>query len=425
MPGEDQVQSVTMRLASEARAAREDSTPNAGDSRSLLIDFDGFFKSVTEMGEHSVSEAMRALPLGDLEAARAQTYLQLFDNAAWFPFETPDRDLRALRTVWSAFSLKSAIIASRNGAEGTDSWAAFYASDLHDHMRARHPTLEGTSVKLTLSRRLVARTQRTTRTIYISAITRNYLLNMNLALANYVETVLDDGIPLSKIDTLDFFEFVLSHSLPLHRPLALSTEVALPLRTSAAQFAQRITQIQMTFLTAHEYGHLALQPDPSLDADELACDDFAFGTLKELETPGWLEFLAVRWLFEVLAFDRVLAECMALDDDDWESADWLQGELRDRRPIERFPERLPEVLSAPEMIGSLFLLDLKSWLRRLGPDYLRARLQRANRLTPLLSGEEFTAMAQRRLSGVPDDVILSASQLLREIRGRRSDDRSA
>lgn len=419
MPREDQVRSLTRAIADKSKLAGAKPQDSECDTRALLIDFDGFFKSLAEMGERPISEALGHLPLTDVQAARAQSYIQLFDSAMWFPLEMTDPDFDTARSVWWWLALKSAVIAAVDDETGAQEWGAFFAADMHAHVCASHPALEGTRVRLTLSRRLVARTDRHTRTVYISAVTRTYLLHINAALANYAEMVVEDGEELSRLDTFDFFEFVLAHSLPLHRPLALASTVVRPQRPSAFQFAQRITQIQMAFLAAHEYGHLANSFDSVEDfgAAELACDDFAFQALDDLDTPAWMQFLATRWLFEVLAFDRVLAEVLADQSDEWGSQiDWLQGELRDRRPIERLPERISEMISAYENVGSLFLLDLKSWLYQLGPDFLRARLAAAERRDPILGSVEFSSKVESHLKDVPDQMLLSVAQVMEMMR---------
>jgi hypothetical protein len=427
MPREDQVRSFTRAIAEKAKL--EGAKPHVSEStaNALLIDFDGFFKSMTELGARPISEALGYLPLSHVQAGRAQSYIQLFDSAMWFPLEMTEPHFGVARSVWWWLALKSAVIAAVDDGTGAQEWGAFFAADLHEHMCATHPALEGTRVRLTLSRRLVARTDRTTRTVYISAVTRSYLLHINVALSNYAEMVVEDGEELSRLDTFDFFEFVLAHSLPLHRPIALASTVVRPHRQSAFQFAQRITQIQLAFMAAHEYGHLTNDFDSPEDfgAEELGCDDFAFRTLDELQTPPWMQFLATRWLLEVLAFDRVLAEALAVETDGWGSqVDWLQAELRDRRPIERFPERISDMISAYENVGSLFLLDLKGWLHQLGPDFIRARLGSAERRDPILDGAEFSSKVQSHLGDVPDHMLLSVAQVVEMMRENGNSDAS-
>lgn len=416
MRNEDQVQEFTTKFAKQAQA--QGVKPQIADmhDRSLLIDFDGFFKTLVEMGEHPASEAIAALPLNDFQAARVQTYRQLFESAMWFPRSLADGGLRAASAVWGTLALKSAVIAATNEDIITDQWGAFYAHDLDHFMKAKHPELKGTLVKLTLARRLVARTHLESRTIYISALTRFYLMEINTALANYAESVVEHGEVLTKEDTFEFFEYTLEQFLPLHRPISPSRHKVIPWRASSSQFAQRITQIQMTFLAAHEYGHLVIGDDnnSSLETIEQLCDNFAFETLTELETPNWMQFLAVRWLFEVLAFDRILAECLAFDGTDWHhEIDWLQEEIRERRGFSRFlndPES--SVLSLYESVGSMFLLDLKGWLSNMGPETLDVKARIAKRQNPVKSGTEYSETIRSHFDGMPDDKYTSAKQII-------------
>jgi hypothetical protein len=382
----------------------------------LLIDFDGFFKTLVEMGECPPSGALAALPLTDIEAVRAETYRQLFESAMWFPRKLTGRRLDVASTVWKTLALKSAVIAATNDGIRTDQWGAFYAQDLDEFMTSRYPELAGTMVKLTLAPRLVARTHLDTRTIYLSALTRFHLLAMNTALANYAELVVEHGKVLTSADTFEFFEFAFAQLLPLHRRIAPSPLTALPHAASAAQFAQRITQIQMVFLMAHEYGHIVIESDDNetLNIIEKQCDEFAFEILSQLETPGWMQFLAVRWLFEILAFDRVLAECLSWNGDDWHGGvDWLQDELRERRAFSRFLNDADGgVLSLYESVGSVFLLDLKGWLYELGPKALNAKVQLVKRRNPRPTGEEYSVMVRAMFDKVPDDEYLSVQQLM-------------
>ncbi len=399
-----------------ATAGEGDVSQEASDH--LLVDLDGFFKPLVEMGEVSPAVVLASLPLNDGEAARAFTLHQLFRSALLLTADGAQPGDGQVLSQWSVLSLAFAVLsAQKDSPFSLPLWKTFYSADLHQHMRENHPETEDTSLELTLDRRLVAWTDVPNKIIRVSALTRDYLLRINILLANFSELVVEEGRPLSRDDAHRFFEFAFAYVVRLHRTLNPGAlPIARPRNAGSLSFAQHITQIQIGFLMSHEFAHVILGDDGKVSRADLEhqCDSFAFEKLCEFNVPNWMRFLGIRWLFELLAFDRVLGECLNFSEGDWTvDIDWVQEELRERMRLqEQLSESEGGVLTAYENVGSLFLLDLKYELRRLGSDSLRLKVSQLERTQSLPSGTALTARVREVLGQMPAETPISVERML-------------
>jgi len=219
----------------------------------------------------------------------------------------------------------------------------------------------------------------------------------------------EEGTVLSNEESRDLLYYVLEYLLRLQRDLHPSFVPSIrPRSREAFSFALEITNVQIGFLLLHEFGHLAFDRnrDTLRSEEEYWCDSFAYERSRALASSDRTWFLSIRWLFETLAFDRVLAEC--LDRSDWAKVDWYQIGLRSRRRLEETftqPSDAERYLSPYENVGTLLLLDLKSQLHKLGPDGLAAFVEHQMEFGKMPSAEwanqRITDIADRVFSGGP------------------------
>jgi hypothetical protein len=393
--------------------------PEQGDSAGgqLLIDLDGFFKPLTEMGELTAELVDECFPLTDAQAARALTLHQLFRSAVVIPGVTPGPLDRVILSRWSQTAAMFAVLGAVRGfSVHSPKWLTFYSDDLHKHFLSSQSSASESVVELTLDRRLVAWTDIKKRKVRVSAITREYLLRINVHLANLSEAVVEEGQVLDKNDSMQFFQRTLEYVMRLHSNLHPSQiPTVRPRQQSSFHFAQRITQIQVGFLISHEFAHLIYADDENVSRRELElkCDTFAFAEVASSQFADWMQFLAVRWLFEILAFDRVLGECLNFSNGDWSGdIDWLQDELRSRRRLEEMLERMENALSPYENVGSIFLLDLKNQLHDLGHAQLKAIVASFETGLAMPSGAEVTARMRDIATAIFADGPISAKGFL-------------
>jgi hypothetical protein len=423
----DHVRDFTSRLANafaSVQSAEPDHPPQLaggddfGGRRPILVDLDGFFTPLAEMTEILPSAVLACLPLDDVTAARTVILHQLFRSSILLTAEDSRPDDRLLLDQWSVLSLCYAVVGASEAIPiPGQAWKAFYSNDLHEHMRETYPATRSSTLELTLDRRLVAWTDVPRQVIRVSALTRDYLLRINIYLANLTQMVVDECQTLDGEDSEDFFDFVMAYMIRLHRSLTpAALPIARPRNHRALQFAQAVTSDQIVFLMSHEFGHVILGDGGHMSRYELEweCDSFAFATLSELRVSDWQRFLATKWLFCLLAFDRVLGECLNFTAGDWISdIDWVQGELRERQRDREFASGPGlEALSPYEAVGSMFLIDLKYRLRDVGPERLWGWVADCERTQPLQSGQEVTSRVRQIVGGLPADVPISAQRIM-------------
>lgn len=423
----DQIRDFTSRIASASTSLR---SPEPHDSQRLegkdgfgrrapvIVDLDGFFTPLVEMREILPSAVLACLPLDDLTAARTMILHQLFRSSILLTAEDSRPNDRFLLDEWSVLSLCYAVVGARKALPiPGQAWKTFYSNDLHEHMRQTHPETRSSTIELTLERRLVAWTDVPSQKIRVSALTRDFLLRINIYLTNLVHTVIDKGKTLDLKDSEGFFEFVMVYMIRLHRSLTpAALPIARPHNSDALQFAQAVTSDQIVFLMSHEFGHVVLGDGGSMSRHQLEweCDSFAFATLSELEISDWQRFLATKWLFGLLAFDRVLGECLDFTGGSWDSdIDWVQEDLRERQRDREFASGPGlEALSYQEAVGSAFLIDLKYRLRDLGPERLRGWVADCERAQPMPSGEELTSRVELVAGRLPANVPISVKRIM-------------
>lgn len=423
----DHVRNFTSRIANAAasvQSSEPDDPPQLnreddfGGRRPVLVDLDGFFTPLAEMTEILPAAVLACLPLDDVTAARTVILHQLFRSSILLTAEDSQPDDRLLLNAWSVLSLCFAVVGAREAIPiPGQAWKTFYSNDLHEHMRETYPAIRSSRLELTLDRRLVAWTDVPGQVIRVSALTRDYLLRINIYLANLTQMVINECQTLDGEDSEDFFDFVMAYMIRLHRSLTPATlPIARPRNRHALQFAQAVTSDQIVFLMSHEFGHVILGDSGRMSRYELEweCDSFAFATLSELKVSDWQRFLATKWLFCLLAFDRVLGECLNFTEGDWVSdIDWIQGELRERQRDREFASGPGlDALSPHESVGAVFLIDLKYHLRDLGPERLREWVADCERTQPLQSGEELTSRVRQIVGGLPADVPISAQRIM-------------
>jgi hypothetical protein len=344
-----------------------------GERPRAYFDLDGFFRPMTEMGAISPKEVLSSLPTSVSELRKALILHSLFRSSMVLTNEVNSPEDAANLRYWSEICVLYSIIGAKRGfLPSSPEWLTFYSDDLHRHFLAKHGVAQNSTLELTLDERLVAWSNPNRGQVSVSAITREYLLRINVYLANLVNFAVS-GDKITEEDSMEFFNYVMHYLVRLHREANPSrVPVARPSTLDTFAFALRITQIQMEFLIAHEFGHLVLNFPPGTrhSKQEVDCDSFAYQCLAEFEREARERFLAVRWLFELLAFDRVLAQCLAFRGGNWDAdVDWLQLDFRERRRLEeilRNQQAANSALSRHENFGSLLLLDLKGNLYKLG-----------------------------------------------------------
>lgn len=357
-----------------APSTKDPAAPH-GAKRDVHIDIDGFFVPMTEMGKISLPEVIEALPLIRTHSREFLALHQLFRSSLVLTNRGSRDEDQALLRWWSETSVLFSLVALQRGAPNAPNWLTWYSKDLHEHFLRTETTAAGSHLRLTLDPRLTAQTSTRERRVTISATTREYLLRINVYLAILAEVVIEDRQVLTSADSEEFFEFVCAYIARLHSDLHPShLPVVRPTSRDTFMFALEITQTQIEFLLAHEFAHLRFRRDEASSREQLEdrCDQSSYEFLAGGGRKPWIHFLAVRWLFEILAFDRVYGECLAFHGQNWlEGIDWYQDGLRDRwrRLFEQHPAG--DFLSLYENVGSVFLLDLKGRLCTLGPLRLR------------------------------------------------------
>ena len=384
----DQIREFTTAIVKESRTEITKNLDERSDVKvkqstgeiPLLIDLDGFFRPMTEAGEVGYEDVLLALPRTDEQARLALTLHLLFRSSFVLTIEDARADGRdTVRILSEIASLFATVGAAQNLRPQFPGWLTFYSDDLHRYFVDTQDAARGSRMELTLDQRLVAFTDGEHGKVRVSAITREYLLRINVYLANLAQHVVERGQSIGREDSRPFYDYALHYVMRLHRDLHPShIPVARPVNSDAFAFAQRVTQIQMEFLISHEFGHLVLPfgHGVSRGQQEWECDSFAYQRVSELNKSPQMWFLAVRWLFELLAFDRVLGECLNFTTGDWlNDVDWLQEKLRSRRRLDEifsiYNKDGYSILSSYESIGSMLLLDLKGNLCDLGTKRLQ------------------------------------------------------
>lgn len=366
--------------------------------REVLIDLDGFFRHAAEAHSFSMKDVMEALPHTQDAVRKVLVLHSLIRSSLVLAGSQDPLEERKIQDNWSEAALLQAIVESHRGSFlSSPDWLTFYADDLRKEFAAEFDQMTDAVVQLTLDNRLFAWAVPKDKIIRLSAITREYLLRMNVFLVNASDWIDDETAPLDEDFAETSLHYFMSYIVRLHRrasPTNIPTVRPNTLRNF--HYAQIITQIQVEFLLTHEFGHLLLKfPDgESFTSQEEACDTFAFERIVATEPDVSKWFMAVRWLFDILALDRVVGEILAFEEGDWnKDIDWIQDTLRERqRTIKVVTEHhgtANSPLSRRGEIGTLLLLDAKWRLNHQGPEATRSFLNKIIKDAPELSVEDF------------------------------------
>ncbi|WP_329558133.1 ImmA/IrrE family metallo-endopeptidase [Streptomyces uncialis] len=193
-------------------------------------------------------------------------------------------------------------------------WAEETVVHVRDHLRPAFPQVDDIEVVVTYDPRLYVRAHHATRQIRLSLVTRQLWHTIDLFLWNAVSvrqqligtTGSNAALPNPSYDSL------LPFLLPLYRNVRWDQTPMMRVRSElAGGGAVNAARIQMTFMIAHEFAHLLLHEEgrsgPELEAE---ADRFAYDALfrnpAENVTIGDI-WMAIRWLFEILAVEKLLA----------------------------------------------------------------------------------------------------------------------
>jgi hypothetical protein len=198
--------------------------------------------------------------------------------------------------------------------------------------------------------------------------------------------------------------YVLSYLLTSFFDLNYSRlPVARPEDAQAMSIATNITRIQVEFMLAHEYAHVLVEPpqSASLRDIERRCDDFAFESMQQSEPDESLRWVALRWLFHIVAIERILGEVLYFGGSPWDHRiDWRQKETRERERVDEVistgidPMRL---FSVEEFFGSSLLTTTRMHLHGLGADGAHKLIRTIREDLRLPSSEEFETLTLRAL----------------------------
>jgi hypothetical protein len=386
-----------------AKAVTTPSNAPLEQKRELIIDLDGFFRHAAETQASTMKDVFDAIP-DTLDGVRKVLVLHSLLRSSLVLAGSGDPVAeKELQNDWSERAMLQAIVEVHRGSvTNSPEWLTFYAEDLREEFAQEFEDVEDAIVQLTLDNRLIAWTKPKEKKIQLSAITREYLLRMNVFLVNASDWKSEEGVAVDEDLAELSLQYFMSYIARLHRRTNPSTvPVVRPNSRENFHTAQIITQIQIEFLLAHEFGHLILKfrDAESITSQEFACDSFAFERISATESDVSRWFMAVRWLFDMLALDRVVGEILAFEEGEWqEDIDWLQSELRERQRhveiITKYHGTETPALSRVEEVGTLFLLDAKWRLNRLGPEVAQSIINAVVEAAPELSVEEFRIVAE-------------------------------
>ncbi|UWZ34544.1 hypothetical protein Drose_25380 [Dactylosporangium roseum] len=248
--------------------------------------------------------------------------------------------------------------------------------------------------------RLHARSFSSQKRIEVSAVTREYLRTLNLLLWNGVHEVTEGGLRQDEVLSMLDYRAFMPYLLSLYRDLEITT---LPIpranSRSALRQAQLTTALQLNFIMAHEYAHIALHANlpnvPSQEAEREA-DSLAYRLVLGTSLPGDVRadvgdvFTALRWLYGLLKLDRIVGGVV-----NEVPVDWKQESIADRESL------MYDLMSASgvtngqgpeESIGTVILMQAKADMRRLDSPAVKA-----------LSEEMINEYGRKRLLGTAGD----------------------
>ncbi|MFF7759000.1 ImmA/IrrE family metallo-endopeptidase [Streptomyces griseorubiginosus] len=216
---------------------------------------------------------------------------------------------------WRDFCIRRATILStrRDFIENPPlpTWALGAVEQVREQLRPMFPQVDSIEVITTFDPRLYVRAYHSSRQIHVSLVTRELLRLMNMFVWNTIDAVLDRPDSRAAPSFLRYNHF-LPYFLPLYHRVSWGRIPMLRVGSKlAARGAMTSARLQMTFMIAHEFAHLLLHDEGRTGPElEIEADKFAYDVL--FRSPGtdisvgdiWM---SVRWLFEVLALERLTA----------------------------------------------------------------------------------------------------------------------
>lgn len=421
-----QAMTQLLEFSAPLRAQSTKSTPSAsnvdGNKVSLLFDGDGFVGYWLNQPGPSGASVAKRLPLDDETALRILTLHQLMRATVVVTAEAGPQ--QELLDGFSRYALLQAVIVASDEREFSDDlWLTSDLKGVRQRFLAAHPNLPAPKMSMTLDRRFTAFTDVAKGAVTVSALTREYLMRINILALNLAVGIVQDGLEPSTEDQQQFTEILLMCVFALRGDIKPSqVPTVRPNSVDIFSMAQTVTTMQMVFLVSHEFAHIVHKDwDGTLEALEEECDKFAFADLEaDGRAPSYVRYLALRWLFEVLAFDRVANAALFYRGDDWENGvDWLQLSLRKRRRDSDTVFKDPKGYTSPfETGGSLFFIFARHEIRAMGRKELLARRRSLIGVNPGGVGEELTRTILGLIDSNSQEALLSLMEVLNN--GKRS-----
>lgn len=257
-------------------------------------------------------------------------------------------------------------------------WAEFFHHRVVSRLRTKFPGVDQIVIRATFDDRLYARSFAKDQTIYVSAFTYEYLRTINLVLWSYVASIVEGDIEAAEVDQLRLIEKLLPYILATRGgsinysglPIVRARDL------NALTLAKWTTQVQLTFMLAHEYAHLLLDHDKAqLDTREAEtqADLFAADLLFELD---WQHigigdiWIAIRWLFRFLALDRIIGTLLACKEVDWDQRIVLDREIPFMNYVGARQEQVAGLDNLLELTGSYLLMAAKRDTRNAPEEWL-------------------------------------------------------
>ncbi|WP_198675824.1 ImmA/IrrE family metallo-endopeptidase [Kribbella monticola] len=317
----------------------------------IFFDVDSFWMSVADAPVPYPPTLLGVLPRTDLDVLRVCSIFAILRSSTIFTELVPADVFDNFQRDWRRISLMHAVKYSAEGlpvSTPVRHWSRIYLEKLVGSLSGEHPQLSSVKVILGLEHRFYAWSIPSKFEIHISLVMRHYLMTTNIIFSNVVqwamnlEERLDDGDkeavaafvtrgPNAALDKLS--DSILGYLFSLFFDCNVSALGApRPRDERTFRIANRITNLQLEFMIAHELGHIVI-PEDGLSAAEIEgrCDDFAREALKdEPEGPGWV-LLSISLLFRVMALERLIGHLLYGSISDWRhGVDWDQMAVLER-----------------------------------------------------------------------------------------------
>jgi hypothetical protein len=384
----------------------------AKSSDGYAVDVDGFFYPLLKTDQDIPREDMYDLfksnfPLSRVDIHRIFQIHFLIRNSL---VPVGSRREQDIDDQWSRTCLMKAVVLTRGdfaSALELPTWVEWFCDEVKKRSCETYPNIYEIVTKVNLRPRLYAWSVPLRNEVNISALTRELLYRINVFLANVAYA---DRLRIRlDVESLksQFLDYLLRYLLTSFDDLCYSKlPVARPFSFETMARANHITRVQVEFMLAHEYAHVVKQfpTTCTLTAVETACDDFAYSAVVDTIPDRRTVYMALSWLFQVVAFERLLGELLYFTGGEWcDQIDWSQRDTRTRDRTEQFlseanrrtghqapaKEALGDFLSGQEMMGTALLESAKARLYELGPAGVRNLVDRIRGELRLPTVDEF------------------------------------